>query len=88
MASRPCDDRDNLDMITRRLCYLMSVNNVIIRLILSGQLDPLLSTLAQSVYYLLETASMVWRQEDSIFVDIMSFVDLLIYLVFLAVDQV
>ena len=68
----------------------MSVNNVIIRLILSGQLDPLLSTLAQSVYYLLETASMVWRQEDSIFVDIMSFVDddLLIYLVFLAVDQV
>ena len=70
--------------------YLMSVNNVIIRLILSGQLDPLLSTLAQSVFYLLETASMVWRQEDSIFVDIMSFVDddLLIYLVFLAVDQV
>ena len=68
----------------------MSVNNVIIRLILSGQLDPLLSTLAQSVYYLLETASMVWRHEDSIFVDIMSFVDddLLIYLVFLAVDQV
>ena len=68
----------------------MSVNNVIIRLILSGQLDPLLSTLAQSVYYLLETASMVWRQEDSIFVDIMSFVDddLLIYLVFMVVDHV
>ena len=68
----------------------MSVNNVIIRLILSGQLDPLLSTLAQSVYYLLETASMVWRREDSIFVDIMSFVDddLLIYLVFLVVDHV